>query len=180
MNDKHIIWSDVNLDYDDWKADLEAEHPDMSESDRVALMYEMNGDYLNDERMNLDIQLPREIIVIADLGLWDGRKQGYKMINSGNIKDCLSSDCDSNEWYVDKKGDLRCIAHHHDGTNYYLYRAIKENATDYQVSRLQNRIYNKEVTKADISRVTERLGDKIGAVYGWEFPKTNKSKDYVR
>ena len=181
MNDnKYVIWGDVNMDYDKWDADIKAEHPDMSEVDRIALMYEMNSLYLEDERVNLDIQLPREIIIIADLGRWDGRKQGYKMIESGNIKDCLYSNCDYNEWYVDKKGDLRCIAQHHDGTNYYLYRAIKENATDDQVSRLQNRIYNREVTKSDISRVTERLGDKIGAVYGWEFPKTSKSKDYVR
>ena len=181
MNEnKHIIWSDINLDLEDWREALEENNPGVSEDRLYELMVEYNAMNIDDERMNLDIQLPREIIVIADLGLWDGRKQGYKMINSGNIKDCLSSDCDSNEWYVDKKGDLRCIAHHHDGTNYYLYRAIKENATDYQVSRLQNRIYNKEVTKADISRVTERLGDKIGAVYGWEFPQTTKSKDYVR
>jgi len=171
---KHIIWSDVNLDYDDWKADLEAEYPDMTDDQRIALMYEINGDYLNDERANLDIQLSREIIVIADLGLWNGRVQGYKMIHSGNIKDCLSSDCDSNEWYVDKKGNFRCIAHHHDGTNYYLYRVIKPDATDEQVSRLQHRIFDRKVTNADISRVTERLGDKIGAVYGWEFPHRTK------
>ena len=177
---KHIVWSDINLDLEDWREALEENNPGVSEDRLYELMADYNAMNLDDERGNLDIQLPREIIVIADLGLWDGRKQGYKMIDSGNIKDCLYSDCDYNEWYVDKKGDLRCVAHHHDGTNYYLYRAVKENATDDQVSRLQNRIYNREVTKADISRVTERLGDKIGAVYGWEFPQTAKSKDYVR
>ena len=29
------------------------------------------------------------------------------MIDSGNIKDCLYSDTDYTEWYVDKYGDLR-------------------------------------------------------------------------
>lgn len=177
---KHIIWSDVSLDYENWRNDLETNYPDMSEDDRISLMHEMNSEYLNDERENLDIQLPREIIIIADIGRWDGRKSGYKMIGSGNIKDCLSADCDYAEWYVDNKGDLRCTAYHHDGTNYYLYRAIKENATDSQVSRLQDRIYSREDTKSDISRVTERLGDKIGKVYGWEFPKTKQNKDYAR
>jgi hypothetical protein len=178
--EKHIVWSDVNLDYDDWKADFEAEYPDMTEDERMALMYETNGDYLDDERMNLDIQLPREIIVIADLGLWNGRVTGYKMIPSGNIKDCLYSDCDYNEWYVDKNGDLRCTAHHHDGTNHYLYRAVKPQATDEQVSRLQHRIYDRQATRADITRVTERLGDKIGAVYGWSFPQRARNSAYER
>jgi len=177
---KHIIWSDINLDYEDWRDDLEAEHPEMSEDQRMSLMYEINGEYLGDERMNLDIQLPREIIVIADLGLWNGRVTGYKMVNSGNIKDCLYSDCDYNEWYVDRNGDLRCDAHHHDGTNHYLYRAIKPYATDEQVSRLQHRIFDRQATRADITRVTERLGDKIGAVYEWDFPRIRQNQEQVR
>ncbi|MBC5727823.1 hypothetical protein H8R91_04660 [Ruminococcus sp. NSJ-71] len=36
-----------------------------------------------------------------------GGVMGYKMIDSGNIKDCLYSDTDYTEWYVDKYGDLR-------------------------------------------------------------------------
>ncbi len=49
-------------------------------------MYEINGDYLDDERMNLDVQLSQPILVIADLGLWHGRRMGYKEIPSGNIR----------------------------------------------------------------------------------------------
>jgi hypothetical protein len=172
---KHLIWGDIHLDYEDWRPDLEADYPDFSEDARMRIMHETNSDYLDDERMNLDIQLDREIIVIADLGRWNGRFQGYKMIERGNIKDCLYSDCDYNEWYVDKKGDLRCTAQHHDGTNYYLYRAIKSDVTVEQVERLQNKIYNRRVTRADITRLTERLGDYIGKVYGWQFPRPNRS-----
>lgn len=143
MNDnKHIIWSDINLNLEDWREALEENNPGVSEDRLYELMVDYNAMNIDDERANLDIQLPREIIVIADLGRWDGRKSGYKMINSGNIKDCLYSDCDYNEWYVDKNGEFRCTTHHHDGTNHYLYRAVKENATDEQVSLLQNRIYN--------------------------------------
>ena len=178
--EKHIIWSDRNLDYEDWKSNEEFSHPEMSEDERIKCFYEGVNDFLSDERDNLDIQLSREIIIVADLGLWNGRKSGYKMIDSGNIRDCLYSDCDTNEWYVDTKGDMRCIANHHDGTNHYLYRAIKGNATDAQVERLQNLIYSGRATRADITRVTERLGDKIGAVYGWSFPQANKNKAQVR
>lgn len=180
MEDKHIVWSDLNLNYEDWKADLESEYPDKTEDERLQLMHEINGEYLSDERMNLNIQLPRSIIVIADLGLWNGRFSGYKMIESGNIRDCLFSDCDYNEWYVDRIGDLRCTAVHHDGRNHYLYRAIKETATDEQIYRLQSLIYDGRATRTDVTRVTERLGDAIGAVYGWSFPKQKQRVNMER
>lgn len=65
---KHIIWSNYFLDYDDWKTDLEEQYPDLSENERLSLMYEINEDYLDDERRNLDIQFDRPILVIGDLG----------------------------------------------------------------------------------------------------------------
>ena len=171
MDNKYVVWSDINLDLDDWRESLEEIYPNYPEDELYAIMCETNAENLLDERENLNIQLPRSIIIIGDLGLWNGRAHGYKMIESGNIKDCLYSDCDMNEWYVDKFGDLRCTAIHHDGTNHYLYRAFKDNVTDSQIERLQEKIYNGTVTRQDITRVTKRLGDDIGAVYGWQFPK---------
>lgn len=57
MNDgRHIIWTDY-LDYDDWKEDFEAQYPELSENERMNLMYEINGTYFQDEKTNLDIQL---------------------------------------------------------------------------------------------------------------------------
>lgn len=180
METKHMIWSDIALNYEDWRGDMEAEYPDMSEDERIALMHEINADYLDDERMNLNIQMPREIIIIGDLGLWNGRFSGYKMVDSGNIRDCLFSDCDYNEWYVDAKGDMRCTAIHHDGSNHYLYRAVRETATHDQLDRLKNLIYHGRATRWNIERVTERLGDKIGDVYGWTFPKVQRETAYER
>ena len=40
-------------DYEDWRGDLETEYPELSEDARISLMYEINGHYLDDERMNL-------------------------------------------------------------------------------------------------------------------------------
>ena len=175
MEKKHIVWSDMNLDLDDWRDDLIEQYPDASEDALISKMYEINNDYLDDTRANLNIQLSQSIIIIGDLGLWNGRAHGYKMIDSGNIKDCFQSDCDMNEWYVDKLGDLRCKAVHHDGTNYYLYRAFKDGVTDSQIERLQDKLYAGTATRQDITRVTKRLGDDIGAVYGWQFPtRTHK------
>ena len=88
---RHIIWSNYDIDYEDWRDDLEEEYPELSEDERIALMYEINGEYLNDERANLNVQLSRPILVIGDLGLWHGRRMGYKEIESGRISDCLYS-----------------------------------------------------------------------------------------
>lgn len=53
--EKHIIWSNYDLDYEDWKDDLEENYPELSEQERITLMYEINGDYLEDERTNLNV-----------------------------------------------------------------------------------------------------------------------------
>ena len=83
--DDYRIWSNADLDYEEWKDWMEEEYPTLSEDERVAMMYEENGHYLEDERLNLDIQLSQPILVVADLGLWNGRRTGYKEIPSGNL-----------------------------------------------------------------------------------------------
>lgn len=137
QNDRHIIWSYLNLDLDDWRESLEELYPDYPEDELYDIMVKSNAENLYDERVNLDIQLSQPIIVIGDLGRWNGRVSGYKMIDSGNIKDCLYSDTDYTEWYVDKYGDLRADAVHHDGTNHYLYRVFKDGVTDTQIENLK-------------------------------------------
>ena len=178
VTDRHIIWSNVNLDLDDWRDDMKEQlemngvsSDEITEDRLYEEMLDTNSSYLDDERVNLNIQEAQQIIIIGDLGLWNGRFQGYKMIESGNIRDCLYSDTDYTEWYVDKLGDLRTDAIHHDGTNHYLYRAFKDNATPEQIENLQDKIYAGKATRADITRVTIRLGDDIAKVYGFDIPK---------
>ncbi len=187
QNDRHIIWSNMNLDVDDWREGyeeyLEINELDDDPADENELyqwMVETNDEYLYDERANLNVQLSQPIIAIADLGLWYGRRSGYKMIDSGNIKDCLYSDTDYTEWYVDKYGDLRADAAHHDGTNHYLYRVFKHGVTETQIENLQNKIYCGNATRADITRVTRRLGDEIAKVYGFDIPKQRATAELAR
>ena len=172
---RFVIWSNYDLDYDDWKDDLLDEYPELSERERMELMYEINGDYLDDERNNLDIQLSQPILVVADLGLWYGKRMGYKESKSGNIRDCLYSDTDYSTWYVDQLGDLRCDAIHHDGTNHYLYRVYKDDVTETQIDNLLAKIYEGRATRKDITRITRRLGDEIAAIYGWPIRRCKKS-----
>ena len=187
QSDRHIVWSNMNLEADDWrdsyKEYLEINGLDDDPNDENKLyeyMVEANDDYLSDERRNLDIQFSQPIIVIGDLGRWNGRVTGYKMIDSGNITDCLYSDTDYTEWYVDKYGDLRANAVHHDGTNHYLYRVFKDGVTDTQIENLQDKIYNGKATRADITRVTKRLGDDIAGVYGFPIPKQRQTNEQAR
>jgi hypothetical protein len=165
---KHLIWSS-DVDYEDWRDDMESEYPDLTDEERENLAYELNNEYLDDERCNLNIPLSRPILVIGDLGRWNGRVTGYKELRSKNIKDCLYSDDNYNTWFVDERGDLRGVGHHHDGTNYYLYRTYKDGVSQTQIENLHEKIYNGKATRRDITRITRRLGDEIGAVYGWTF-----------
>ena len=174
------IWSNADLDYEEWKDWMEEEYPTLSDDERVAMMYEENGHYLEDERLNLDIQLSQPILVVADLGLWNGRRMGYKEIPSGNIRDCLYSDTDYSTWYVDRLGDLRCDAIHHDGTNFYLYRVYKDSASPSQIELLKEKLYRGIATRADITRVTRRLGDDIAKVYGFSIPRQRQAADMER
>ena len=178
----HLIWSNYDLDYEDWREELEADYPELSEDERIALMHEINEDYWNDEYENLNIQLTQPILVIGDLGLWHGRRMGYKEINSGNIRDCLYTerDIDYATWYVDRLGDLRCDAIHHDGTNHYTYRVYKDAATETQKELLKEKLYRGIATRGDITRVTRRLGDEIAKVYGWTLPRLRQPAVQMR
>lgn len=175
---RHIIWSNMNLNIDDdwrdsYKEYLEVNmldgNPD-NDNEVYEYMIETNNVYLDEERMNLDIQLSQPILCVRDLGLWNGRVHGYRIIESGNIKDCLNFQHDYAEIYVDKYGDLRADDVHHDGTNHYLYRVFKDGVSETQKDNLLDKIYRGEATRAAITRVTKRLGDDIAKVYGWNIP----------
>lgn len=45
-NDRHVIWGDINLNFDDWKDDLMEQYPDLSEDELIQKMHEINADYL--------------------------------------------------------------------------------------------------------------------------------------
>lgn len=177
---RHIVWSNLNLDFASWKDDLIQEYPTYSESALYEMMVDLNNEYLNDERMNLDVQLSGKIINIANLGLWDGRKNAYKMIDSGNIKDCLYSSTEMTEWYVDKYGDFRAEAVHHDGTNGYLYRVFKDDLTEDQIEDFQMKIIKGVLTEDDIEQCTNKIGDKIAKVYGFDIEKVKNTEELSR
>lgn len=168
---KRIIWSNMDLDIEDWRDDYREyleyngfdERHD-NDDDLYNWMTETNDRYLYDERYNLNKEVDGRILIIADLGLWNGRKPGYKIIESRNIKNILSSQCDYVEWYGDGY-NIRCTASHHDGTNHYLYRVIRE---DRNIDNLLDAIYNGEkITSSKLNYYTKSLYKDVASVYGW-------------
>ena len=55
---RHLIWSNYDLDYEDWRDDLEEDHPELTEDERMALMYEINNRYLDDAVSYTHLTLP--------------------------------------------------------------------------------------------------------------------------
>lgn len=168
---KHIIWSNMNLDIEDWRDDYKEyleyngfdERHD-NDDDLYNWMMETNDEYLGDEQMNLDKVVEGRILVIADLGLWNGRKSGYKIIDSGNISDILGFTYDYAEFYGDGY-NIRGTEVHHDGTNHYLYRVVRE---DRNIQNLLDDIYEgKEYTMKKLNYYTKSLYKDVAAVYGW-------------
>ena len=140
--------------------------------DLWATACEINAEYLGDEKANLNIDVSEEIIIIADLGLWDGRHQAYKILHKTNIADCLTGTCgDYVTWFVDDRGDLMCRDCHHDGTNLYTYRAWKPEISHAQRSYFMQKVAIGKATRKDITRYTQRIGDRVADVYGWKVRK---------
>lgn len=138
----HIIWSNYNMNLEDWREDIEEmwemneiDPSTKTEDDYIEEMYLLNSEYFHDEQVNLNIPTEGRIIAIVDLGLWNGRRMGYKLKDEKNIRACLSfdADCDYGEWWVDSHNNLRSKQTHHDGTNYTLYREVKPEITSDQL-----------------------------------------------
>lgn len=92
--------------------------------------------------------------------------------SAGNISDCLYGSGNTEDtWFVDELGDLRCRSAHHDGTNLLLYRVYKPNVSDTQKQNFKEKILSGQLTRADINRITLRLGDWISDVYGFKIPR---------
>ena len=138
---EHIIYDSDNCEYDD---------------------YGYCSDF-DDEVGNLHKELDNRIIVIADLGLWNGRHSGYKVIGS-NLNDIMYQSTDGNYKVWFDGHNIKAKDSHHDGYNYYEFREIKSGVN---IDILKNKIYNGTFTRRDINRYTTSLGKYVKEIYGW-------------
>ncbi len=166
---KHIIWSDLDFDYErDWEDDMMEMYPDASDLERRAIAMQENADNLEYAREDLNIDLGTPILVLAVLDLWDGKHYATKLIDSGKISDCLRYYYDYGEFLLNEDGDLACHDAHHDGTNYYIFRAIRKGKSARALELLGQHWRDGNATREEINRVTYSLGKRIARVYGWK------------
>ena len=151
---KRTIWQNIDLKIEDWKDFLKEYHSDITdEYKQMDLIREMNSEYLWDERANLNKKVDGRILVIGDIGRWNGRVQGYKILDN-NISSILETECDYVEWYSDGY-NIKFTGQHHDGCNHLLYRVIRE---DRNIENLLNDIYDgKEITRKKLNYYTRSL-----------------------
>lgn len=165
---KKIIWSNVNLNVEDWRDGyIEfCEYNNITpggDDDLIDWMITTNFNYLDDEIANLNKRLDDYIIVIADLGLWNGRKTAYK-ISRANLNAIFNAADDYTEFYGDGR-EIRATGYHHDGTNYYLFRQLRPGRDP---EKLLDDIYNgREISPQKLNYYTRSIYKDVATVYGW-------------
>ena len=60
------------------------------------------------------------------------------------------------------------------------YRKFKDGLSSDDREDFLDKFYEGKATQDDIDRVTDKLGEMIGAVYGWEFPTEQKERVSAR
>ena len=155
-----VIWT--NNDYDEWE--YYAEKYDDYEKDKIN--YDTYSEEcsitIGDERANLNVEVDGCIVAFANLGLWDGRHNGGKVIGN-NVSKILYSDCDYVDWYCDKY-NVRCTATHHDGTNHIVYRVAKSRE---DAEKIVDEIAYNGMTEEEFMKKTKSLRPYVAKVYGF-------------
>ena len=168
---KRTIWQNIDLKIEDWKDDykeyieineFKALNPE-DENEIHDYMVDTNNLYLDDERLNLNKEIDGRILAIADIGRWNGRCSGYKILDN-NISSILYTDCDYCEWYSDGY-NIKFKGIHHDGVNYLEYRVIRE---DRNIDTLLRDIfYGEEISRKKLNYYTKSLHPYVAEIYGW-------------
>ena len=117
-----------------------------------------------DEKCILNKELNGRILCIASMGLWNGRRSGYKILGN-NLNEVLTCGigCDEKEVYCDGRNIL-AKGYHHDGSNSVEFREIRE---DRNIENLLDKIYSgQEVTRKEINYYTRSLRPYIKQIYG--------------
>lgn len=120
--------------------------------------------WFDDEKLNLSKKLDGRILAIANMGLWNGRRAGYKILGN-NLNEVLTSSigCDEKEVYCDAY-NVCALGYHHDGYNTVEFREIRE---DRNIENLLDKIYNNEpITRRELNYYTKSLRSYIKQIYG--------------
>lgn len=167
---KRIIWTN-DVDMKEWEMyyreymDVEQDEV-VDQYDFYNWIYKTIGLYLDDEKVNLNIQTKNPIICIAELGLWNGRKVECKELGC-NINEIFNIIFESGctEFYKYNQNIYAKISHH-DETNYCIFRQLKEGRS---LENFLDKLYHS--TTKDYMKVvrsyTKSIAHYFDEVYGW-------------
>lgn len=166
---KRMIW-DSAPDFDEQEiTSIRSEMCNTDATDEEVLEFyfsELHPQYWEDELDTLNVELPGDVLVIADIGRWNGRVQGYRIL-SDNLRSILSSHVHGMS-DINVFGDgynIRADENHHDGSNHYLYRLIR---SDRDPQPLLDAIYaGRDISSALLNRYTKSLYPYVANIYGW-------------
>lgn len=174
---KRIIYSTNSWDFEEAKKDYKDFLEDNEYENINELLKDDNNiyDYINeinrhnwdDIQGELNKEIDNEIIAIASLGLWNGKTTGYKLLETGNLKEILFSftNCDDIEFYTENR-KVYGVGYHHDGRNYAEFRKIKNGLSQNQYDKLLNSIYYDKDSSKYIKMYTTSIYKDIKNIIG--------------
>lgn len=169
---RHIIWQDaIYENEEDWKEAFEEFKKDGEpyENSNIHDFIDAECNYsYGCEQVNINIEVPNGILVIADLGAWNGRKSGHLNHDLSNVNECLHTYC-GGYLKVYLEDDLIAEEAHHDGTNVYTFRKWRDDVTEEQKDDLRIALWAQEKEKAAdlIAKYTLSLYPEVAKAYGW-------------
>ena len=163
---KKRIWSNGYEAIKSIADDTKEENPDLAGDVIWAMADELNEEYFMEDMESLRKEIG-DMIIIADLDLWDGHRTAIKEV-SGSIAD-LPSICvgEIMDWYVED-GEMWIDDKHHDGTNRYRIRAWKDGVSRLAKDCFHYILEKGALTEDDIENLTRPLGSVVAKAYGWK------------
>ena len=146
---------------------LSESYPEVEQTEEEVTqeIYDNIGRWYEGETYNLDKELDGRILAIANIGKWNGRVSGYKVLGN-NLNEVLTTEigCDEKRVYCDRY-NVKAEGYHHDGRNYVEFREIRE---DKNIDNLLDKIYmNKPISRSELNYYTKPLGKYVKAIYGF-------------
>lgn len=154
---KRIIFDSEGYTFDQAKTFLIEEGIESPSDDQIwDEINECNEITIKDERFEFALRdklIETPIIIVADVGRWNGRRVGIKRLEHFEEIIDFMTRYDSFEIYIDRY-DIRAIGHHHDGTDYILFRMLSDKI-DWDTAE-RNILINKD-TDSSVKRYTRSL-----------------------
>lgn len=138
---------------------------DISDDDIWNEAYELASMYYDDEKCNLNKVLDGEVICIADIGTWNGRRSTHKTLGN-NLNEVLTAFVNGQSDITIEYDGVNIVSResHHDGCNYYTFREVKPNAPESFKEKLE---FHEPISNNEIKRHTRSLRKYIKDIYGW-------------